>query len=181
MTISQDIKPFIEPKPRGPVSVAVSGYQILRERIKELEADIDEQTLADTLEGLTDLNEILAAVVRSALFDEAMAEGLKGHIELLRQQLQRLSDAASRRRQIVRDAMIEADLKKVVAPDLTFSIRPGSPALVVLDEKAIPGTYWQPRDPRLDRLGLLNDLKRGMNIGGVAMSNPEPVLSVRVR
>jgi hypothetical protein len=181
MPISYAIKPFVEPKPRGPVAVAVSGYQTVRERIKALEADIDEQTLADTLEGLTDLNEILAAVVRSALIDEAMAEGLKGHIDVLRQRLQRLTETAGRRRQIVRDAMVEAGLKKVAAPDLTVSIRSGSPALVVVDEKAIPGTYWQPRDPRLDRLGLLTDLKRGMSVDGVELSNPEPVLSVRVR
>ena len=47
--------------------------------------------------------------------------------------------------------MLEVDLKKVAAPDLTMTIRPGTPAVVVIDEKAIPDTYWEAREPRLDR------------------------------
>jgi hypothetical protein len=160
---------------------SLSAYKAIRERILAVEADIDEETLADTLEGLTDLPEIVAAVVRSALIDEALAEGLKGHIESLQQRMKRLSERADARRQIARDAMLEVDLKKITAPDFTISVRPGSPALVVTDEKTIPSTYWQPREPRLDRLGLLNDLKRGVMVEGATLSNPTPVLSVRVR
>ena len=163
------------------LSQSVQTYQVIRERIIALEADLDEATLADTVEGLTDLHEIVAAVVRSALVDEAMAEGLKGHIQLLQERLRRLTERAAERRRIVRDAMVEVDLRKVAAPDFTVSIRPGSPALVVVEETAIPAEYWQPREPRLDRLGLLSDLKKGLPVVGAQLSNPEPVLSVRVR
>jgi hypothetical protein len=77
--------------------------------------------------------------------------------------------------------MVELDLKKIRAPDFTISVRPGTPALLVLDEGAVPSIYWEPRDPRLNRQGLLNDLKGGADIKGVALSNPEPVLSVRTK
>ena len=77
--------------------------------------------------------------------------------------------------------MVELDLKKITAPDFTVSIRPGTPALLVLDEAAVPSIYWEPRDPRLNRQGLLSDLKGGADIKGVTLSNPEPVLSVRTR
>ena len=36
--------------------------------------------------------------------------------------------------------MVELDLKKIAAPDFTASIRPGMPALVVLNEDAVPKT-----------------------------------------
>ena len=61
------------------------------------------------------------------------------------------------------------------------SIRAGMPALMVIDEKAVPSIYWEPREPRLNRQGLVTDLKQGAEITGVTLSNPEPVLSVRTR
>ena len=130
---------------------------------------------------MTDLHEVVAAVVRSALIDEALVEGLKGHIQALQDRLHRLSERASERRRIARDAMIEVDLRKIAAPDFTVSVRSGSPALVVVNEQAIPEPYWRPQKPRLDRIQVTNDLKRGVPVPGTALSNPEPVLSVRVR
>ena len=77
--------------------------------------------------------------------------------------------------------MIELDLKKLTAADFTASIRAGTPSLMVIDEAAVPSIYWEPREPRLNRQGLTAELKQGAEITGVAMSNPEPVLSVRTR
>jgi hypothetical protein len=93
----------------------------------------------------------------------------------------RLQDRASKRRQIAKVVMVDLDLKKLSAPDFAASIRPGTPALMVIDEAAVPSIYWEPRAPRLNRHGLANDLKQGAEIDGVALSNPEPVLSVRTR
>jgi hypothetical protein len=163
------------------LTYSLGVYQAIRDRIIALEENIDEATLTDTLEGLTDVHELLAAIVRSALVDEAFVEGLKDHIHRLQDRLQRLTERASERRRIARDAMIEVDLKKIAAPDFTVSLRPGSPTLVVVDEAAIPQLYWEVREPRLNRLDLIADLKRGAPIPGAALSNPEPVLSVRVR
>ncbi len=161
---------------------SATAYRTIRERIIALtNDDIDETTLADTLEGLSDFNEVAAEVIRSALLDEAMADGLSQYIKRLQERLQRLAERAKERRRIVRDAMMEVDLRKIVAPDLTLSVRPGSPSLVVVDEQAIPEPYWVQQKPRLDKILVASDLKRGMTIPGAALSNPEPVLSVRVR
>ena len=142
---------------------------------------MDHLTLADTVEGLTDLHEILIAVIRAALTDQALATGLKGRIGDMQGRLERLEDRAAKRRQIAKDVMVELDLKKLAAPDFTASIRPGMPALMVIDEAAVPSIYWEPREPRLNRQGLVADLKQGTEIAGVALSNPEPVLSVRTK
>jgi hypothetical protein len=160
---------------------AAIAYRAIRDRIRTQDPTIDEQTLADTVEGLTDLHEIIAAIVRAALTDEALAAGLKGRIAEMQDRLERLQDCAAKRRQIAKDVMVELDLKKIIAPDFTLSIRPGMPALLVLDEAAVPSIYWEPRGPRLNRQELLSDLKGGAEVGGVALSNPEPVLSVRTK
>jgi len=163
------------------LTFAASTYRAIRDRIRAQDPQIDEQTLADTVEGLTDVHEILAAIVRAALADEALATGLKCRMSEMQGRLDRLRDRAAKRRQIAKDAMIELDLKKIAAPDFTASLRPGMPALVVLNEDAVPKTYWEPGEPRLRRQVLAHDLKGGAEIAGAALSNPEPVLSVRTR
>ena len=163
------------------LTLAAISYRSLRDRLRAEDPQIDEQTLADTVEGLTDLHEIVTAIIRSALTDEALVTGLKCRIADMQGRLDRLQDRASIRRQIAKDVMIELDLKKITAPDFTVSIRPGTPALLVLDEAAVPSIYWEPREPRLNRQELLSELKEGAEIEGVAISNPEPVLSVRTK
>jgi hypothetical protein len=127
------------------------------------------------------LHDILTAIIRAALADEALAAGLKGRIGEMQGRLERLQERASKRRQIAKDVMLELDIRKITAPDFSVSIRPGLPALQVLDEGAVPSIYWQPSAPRLKRQELLSELKTGAEIEGVALSNPEPVLSVRVK
>jgi hypothetical protein len=155
-------------------------YRSIRDRIRSEDPAIDEQTLSDTVEGLTNLHEIVTAIIRSALLDEALVRGIKSRITEMQDRLDRLQDRASKRRQIAKDVMIELDLKKITAPDFSVSIRPGLPSLMVIDEAAVPSIYWQPAAPRLKRQELLTELKDGAEIDGVALSNPEPVLSVRV-
>ena len=160
---------------------AAITYRTIRDRIRAQDPQIDEQTLADTVEGLTDLHEIVQTVIRAALADEALARGLKCRISDMQGRLDRLEDRAAKRRQIAKDVMIELDLKKLNAPDFTASIREGIPALMVLNEDAVPSIYWQPSEPRLKRQELAYELKQGAEIEGVALSDPEPVLSVRTR
>jgi hypothetical protein len=163
------------------LTFAASTYRAIRDRIRAQDPQIDEQTLADTVEGLTDLHEIVQAVIRAALADEALARGLKCRISDMQGRLDRLEDRAAKRRQIAKDVMVELDLKKLNAADFTASIREGIPALIVLNEDAVPSIYWQPSEPRLKRQELAYELKQGAEIDGVALSDPEPVLSVRTR
>jgi len=163
------------------LTFAATAYRALRDRIRAHDPQIDEQTLADTVEGLTDVHEILQAVIRSALADEALATGLKGRIADMQDRLDRLQDRSSKRRQIARDVMVELDLKKLNAPDFTATVREGMPSLIVLSEDAVPSIFWQPVQPRLKRQELAQELKHGADIPGVTLSNPEPVLSVRTK
>jgi hypothetical protein len=166
---------------RAAIKAEVPKYQLLRQQLTVAFPDIDEETQIDTLEGITDLHEMIAAVIRSALVDEALHSGLRFRVDDMRERLSRLELRASKKRQLALEAMSEAGLAKLEQPDFTASVRAGSPALVVIAEENIPAPYWLPQPPKLDRQAILGQLKRGIAIAGAEMSNPKPVLSVRTK
>ena len=156
-------------------------YQVIKERLEATWLEIDCETLRDTLEGITDLHEMIAAVIRSALVDKALQAGLHFRVDEMRERLSRLELRAAKKRQLALEAMTEVGLTKLEQPDFTASARAGSPTLVVIAEDRIPEAYWLPQPPKLDRQAILGELKRGLDIPGAQMSNPKPVLTVRTK
>jgi hypothetical protein len=165
----------------APVKTEVFKHQLLKQQILTAYPRLDDETLADTLEGITDLHEMIAAVIRSALVDQALQEGLRTRLEEMRQRLARLEERGAKKRELALEAMYEAGLKKLEEPDFTASARAGMPPLVIVDELEIPEPYWVPQPPKLDRQALLADLKRGAVIHGAQLGNPKPCLAVRTK
>jgi hypothetical protein len=163
------------------LKIETSKYLILKKKILADWPRLDEDTLRDTLEGITDLHEMIAAVLRSALVDEALQAGLRSRVDEMKERLSRLKLKAEKKRDLALHAMSEAGFAKLEQPDFTASIRAGSPALIVVSEQTIPDTYWLPQPPKLDRQGLLGQLKRGALIPGAELSNLKPVLMVRTK
>ena len=156
-------------------------YTYLRQKLMEAFPDADEDTIRDTLEGITTLHELIAEIIRSALVDEALQSGLRLRLQDMKDRLSRLEARAGKKRGLALEAMSEAGLRKLEQPDFTASTRAGLPALVVLAEDQLPQTYWVPQPPKLDRQALLGDLKQGNDIPGAQLSNSKPVLSVRTK
>ena len=164
-----------------PIKAAVQRYTQLRERLKQDYPDIDDETLGDTLEGISDLPEQLQAVIRSALDDESLVEALKLRLADMRARVGRLEERSERKRALAAGVMRDAGLPRLIAPDFTASVRPVAPGLVVSDETLIPPDYWVPQPPKLNRQELISILKSGTTVPGAGLSNGGSTLSVRSR
>jgi hypothetical protein len=137
--------------------------------------------MQDTLEGITDLHEMIAAIIRSALVDQALGSGLRSRVDDMRRRLNRLEQRETKKRQLAVGAMSEIGLKKLEQPDFTATARQASPSAVIVTEDLIPENFWVPQPPKLDRQILLAELKLGHAVPGAQLSNPQQVLTVRTK
>jgi hypothetical protein len=152
----------------------------IKEQLRADDLDIDERTLADTVEGLTDFHEILAALIRAALKDETEAAVLKVMLGQMTDRLHRFEARADKRREMARDAMEATDLMNLTMPDFTASVRKAPPHLVIVDEAIIPQDYIIQK-PTINKRAIANTIKDGGHVEGAAMSNPGNTLSIRTR
>ena len=159
----------------------VTHYQILSDQLKAQYGEIDDETLADTLEGISDLPDVIKEVVRSSLEDETLASALKNRLEEMQDRLDRFRKRAEKKRAIVCWAMGNAGLDRLQAEDFSVSLRHGPQRLEVIDEEKIPDVFLVPVPPRLDRSALLSTLKQGEPVPGVVLVHGQPHISVRVK
>ncbi len=159
----------------------LTHHHYLRERLKAEFPEADEDTLRDTLEGMTNLTEMIAEVLRSGLEDQAFGAALRARIGDMQTRLSRLEERARKKRELVTSVMERADLKKLTEPDLTVSLRPARPPLMLTDEDIIPEAFWKPQPAKLDRLGLIAALSAGSDVPGALLGNPTMTISVRTK
>ena len=161
------------------ISQDLAEHEYLRSVLKSDYPEIDDETLRDTVEGLTNLAEILAAVVRSHLDDLALTTALRARISTMQERLSRLEDRIEKKRTLVASVMERADIRKLSQPDFTVSLRSTAAPLVVLSESEIPEPFWRPQPPKLDRKGLLAALISGQSVPGVTLGNGAVTIAVR--
>jgi len=159
----------------------LTHHQYLRDRLPADFPDLDEECLHDTLEGLTTLTDMLAEVLRSCLEDQSLASALRARMADMQERCGRFEERARKKRELVCTVMEEAELKKLMEPDFTVSLRPARAPLMIIDEAAIPGDYWKPQPAKLDRMGLISALTNGRDIAGAVLGNPPLTISVRTK
>ena len=163
----------------GPVRDLLARHKTLALLLARDFPEADEETLADTLAGASDLLELLVAVLRSRAEDLSLAEALRGRLEAMRGRLERLESRAEQKRNLVATALQEAGIRKLVAPEFTAYLRPSPARLIVTDESLIPPDFWVEQRPRLDRQQLWAAVKSGREVSGAVLGNPELTLAVR--
>lgn len=167
----------------NPLTFEAMNVAYLREKLLATFPELreDDQALADTLDGLTDFNEMVCRIIDSAENDGAMAAVLKTRIADMQTRVARFETREDRKRQAVAAAMEAAVVKKIEAPEFTISLRNNPPKVVVTDETRIPAEFWKEKIVKtLDRTLLKEALETDI-VPGAELSNGGASLTVRTK
>lgn len=156
-------------------------YRRLADQLRQDYAGLDDETLTDTLEGLSDLPDMIAEIVRSSLEDEALIHGLKVRIEAMTARSTRLKERHERKRKLACWALGAAGLPKLILPDFSVSLSQGQMRLLISDEAKLPRSFLVPQPPKPDRTAITSALKRGEAVEGALLVLGDPHITVRTR
>lgn len=138
----------------------------------------DDETLADTLEGITELPDVAASYIRKARDDEAQAEALGKMLEDMRARRTRLTNRADKRRAIAAALMDAVGMKTLNRPDFTASLVFWKGKVVITDEAALPDIFVRvKREP--DKKAIADAIHRGEIVAGAEIGNGHSALMIR--
>ena len=98
------------------------AWKRLRDGLVRDHPDIDEETLADTLDGITGAKDLVASLIRDSNEDAAQAHGLGEYIASLESRKARLIDRAAKRKAAALTLLQEIDERKLERPEFTASV-----------------------------------------------------------
>jgi hypothetical protein len=112
--------------------------------------DIDEQTIADTLEGIEgEIDEKLANIGKFVLTLEHQAEGIKKAEGNMAARRKALENRAERLREYVLGNMQALGKNKLATNEIALSLAKLPPSVFIDDIALIPPEFFEPQPPKL--------------------------------
>ena len=144
------------------------SYALLAEKLYDME--LDEQAIADTLEGeagaLEEKAESIAAIARNL---EAAAAAIQEDERRMAKRRQAFERRADRLRTYLTDCMQMAGIKKIEGRRFSISVRKNPPSVEVYDESLLPSEFFRIPDPVMDKKKVMDLLKAGMEVPGATL------------
>lgn len=172
----------------------------LRESIVAMAGE-DEDLILDSIEGETSLFELIDGLLEAAALDETSILAVETAIGKLDARKERFKKRIETARELITQALTIAELPKLERPTATLSVSARAPSTIIVDEAAIPSSYWKPGKPTLDKKALTDALRAREKalqelpkcesdrakaladfppeIPGVTLSNAAPSLTIR--
>lgn len=151
------------------------SYAELLDRAEDIDTDALVDTLASLQDAIEDKAENIAKFIRNL---EADAKIIREEEQRLAERRRAIEVKIERLKTYLQEQLETAGLQKVKRPTITVAIQTNPPSVDVIDEKVIPSDFLIPQAPKLDKRSILDRLKKGESVPGVALKQTK---GVRIR
>lgn len=153
-------------------------YRDTAERLADL--DIDDQTLADTLDAEAGIDlrvkaTNIAMVCRNL---EVTAQAIKDAEQQMAARRKAIDNRISRLKRYLLDGMQLAGITKIDSPHFQIARRTNPPSVDVFEPGMVPAGYMRnppPPPPELDKKAIAAALKSGLDVPGCRLTQTERV------
>ncbi|MBI5270655.1 MAG: siphovirus Gp157 family protein [Burkholderiales bacterium] len=157
---------------RGPSLFEVAAqYRDDIERLLDL--DLDEQTLADTLDSLGGELQVKAQnTVMAARSLEALAEAMGREMQRMEQRRKAVQARAASLRRYIMDAMQLAGVKRIECPAFRIRTQANPASVEVFDPDQVPDAYRRqaaPPPPEISKSAIHDAIKLGVEVPGARL------------
>ena len=137
----------------------------------------DEQLRVDTIEGETELFDLLGTILQDILAAKAMQTAIGERIKDLNARKERFGWREDACRKLAHRLMDLAHLRKVQLTEATFSVRASPARCIITDESSLPDKFM--RIKKEPNLAVIKDaLKTGVDVKGATLSNQPDTIAI---
>lgn len=162
------------------IQQAFASLHSAMQRLSASENPDDQELSREMSEANADIMHHLHRAIRAAIESDSMADAAKSRIRDLEERANRFKRRSADLRSLAFSVMDALGMKKIVDAEYTVSIRAGAPRALILDEQKIPDEYWK-IEKRIDTAKLNADVKVGVVVPGVELTNGMPSVAIRTK
>lgn len=162
------------------IETAMSVAHAVKERLLQSDPDLasDETAMRDTLDGETDVYDVLRRLARFTLEAEAMEAVTKQRATNLAARQKRFAARADAARGAIFAMMQALDVQSFPDAEFTITVKTGRSAVYVSDEASIPDEFVR-TTRAVDKSAISDALKAGKDVPGASFSNGIPSLQIK--
>lgn len=160
--------------------VQIEAARVLLANWRDILGD-DAEARADAVEGQTSLLEAIEQGMNRIVEIEALETGIASILNNLKARKERLEQQKETLRTALAVALEVGEVKKLETALGTISLRTVPPKVEIITESEIPGKFWKPQDPKLDKKAVLDALKAKEVVPGAVLSNGAQVIQITPR
>lgn len=158
----------------------IETYQSIKARILSEYDDLDEETLADTIDGEMEVSpeDLIVRWLLEAEEAKADAEAIASLIAKYQTRKERRMHLAQARREMAQSMMAACEIKSIKRPEMTVSRGQAAPKVIVTDESMLP-PHLMTVKTYPDKAAIKDALQYG-RVDGAHLSNGGETIRVRI-